>query len=179
MILTCVICGKPFTSYHSNAKYCSDECKKEGYRQWTKKQRELRDAENARKMLTCPICGKQFPMPRGRRKYCSPECKVAGEKISDKKYRANKRAEHDLNKMVYKAVTTGEQQDESKVQEVLDNIALDDATRHDFKMLDRAVSKSVKVRRKQNMMLLAQDIVEADRLGLSYGQYQAMRERMK
>ena len=179
MILTCEICGKPFVTIYPSAKYCCDKCKKEGYRIWVKKQREIRDAENAKKMLTCPICGKQFPMPKGRRKYCSPECKEEGDKITERKYRENKRAERNLNKMVYKAVTTGEQQDSNKVQEILDNMALDDATRHDFKMLDRAVSKSVKVRRKQNMMLLAQDIVEADRLGMSYGQYQAMRERMK
>lgn len=180
MMRECAICGKPFDSNYPTAKYCSDACKKEAYRLWVKNFRDARDAEYAKTLLTCPICGKQFPKEKGKRQvYCSRECKKVVDAKNKRKYKEKQRAETKLNKMVYKAVTTGERQDISKMQEVLDGIALDENLTHDFKALDRAISKSVKVRRKQNMVLLAQDIVEADRLGMSYGQYQAMRERNK
>lgn len=43
---------------------------------------------------------------------------------------------------------------------------------------NKAYSKSVRVRRQQNMALIESDVLEALRLGMSYGEYQAMRERL-
>ena len=40
-----------------------------------------------------------------------------------------------------------------------------------------AYNKSVRKRREENMRLLAEDVIEAERLGMSYGMYMATRSK--
>lgn len=64
----CEICGTPFTSHRSHAKYCSAKCRK----------RASRDgAVSWQKQFFCEECGKQiFPtQPNQIIKYCSNACK--------------------------------------------------------------------------------------------------------
>jgi hypothetical protein len=57
---TCIICGKTFTSYSANQKYCSAECRM--HRPYPK---------------ICKGCGKPFLATQGNRKqYCSEDCRL-------------------------------------------------------------------------------------------------------
>lgn len=68
--LKCKICGGPFTSVASQAKYCSDKCKKEvlARRGWrTEKLSEKK----------CKGCDENF-MPRSiQQKFCCKKCQTA------------------------------------------------------------------------------------------------------
>lgn len=170
---TCSVCGKPFETVYHTKTYCSPECKRIGFAEWQRKHRHAQEKE----VRKCAICGKEFIVTTSRKKYCSEECKKKGYALLDKVYKEKKQKVKELNKMMTNALNTGQMQDNEKMQSIIDELSKEEQAQHSFKMLDRAISKSVRVRRKQNMTLLAQDVIEAERLGLSYGQYQAMRER--
>lgn len=77
MIRKCKWCGGTFHPPHNrkgnNARYCSDKCRREGYKQ-SKKQYQKRHATTQIKLMTCQWCGRQFVSTHGR-KYCSRSCK--------------------------------------------------------------------------------------------------------
>lgn len=57
--VVCKRCGKAYTTWNSNSKYCSIEC---------------RVGENAERLKKCEVCGAEFK-PHSRQKYCSDECR--------------------------------------------------------------------------------------------------------
>jgi len=72
----CIICGKPFFSRRSRAKYCSEDCaaksRKIRHREfYRRKKAVIRKSDAA---LTCAVCGKPLNDILFRRKYCSDEC---------------------------------------------------------------------------------------------------------
>jgi hypothetical protein len=71
MIITCVICGRTFKTRASNAKYCSDDCRR--------KAKNLKKMERRRERTpyqkTCAFCGESFETIVNHQKYCSIDCK--------------------------------------------------------------------------------------------------------
>ena len=172
----CAVCGKEFETVYHSKLYCSPECKRIGVTEWQRNMRQKKREEKEPQISKCPICGNDFVVTTTQRKYCSDDCQQKGYALLEKEYKAKKRKVKELNKMMSDALNAGKMQDNEKMQAIIDELTGEEITQHSFKMLDRAISKSVRVRRKQNMTLLAQDAIEAERLGLSYGQYQAMIE---
>ena len=70
---TCCICGAVFSSSHSGAKCCSDECRAEYAR---RKHHEYATARKQAKPRSCRECGKEFVPEYGnkRRVFCSAAC---------------------------------------------------------------------------------------------------------
>lgn len=90
MIKQCAICGRILT--RTNAKTCSDECRKEYRRRYaaaryqTVKKLGADDAERQKpkskkkrpkepEKKTCPVCGEDFWTTRKDQKYCCSKCK--------------------------------------------------------------------------------------------------------
>ena len=68
-IKICPICGKEFSTYHHNQKYCCMECRGK--------------ADRKRVICTCDYCGVKFEKPRNAyhsngRNYCSDDCRMRG-----------------------------------------------------------------------------------------------------
>ena len=72
MIKSCVVCGHSFKAKTSNAKYCSDNC-----RRYAKnlRSREQRKSERITYHKTCAVCGSSFETFTNNKLYCSKECK--------------------------------------------------------------------------------------------------------
>ena len=173
----CSICGKGFESRFPSATYCSNKCRaiaKQKYRDDHKE--EWKEKRRLTMKATCPICGKEFYKDGKQKKYCSPECRGEGDHILWRKYSRERRQGLKESKAYLEAVHSGKALDADEMEKVLKHYAsTEDIPRTKFDNANKAVNKSVRMRRKQNMMLLQQDIIEADRLGISYGQYQAMK----
>ena len=74
--LTCMICGKHFVG-NPNSKYCSEDCKLSASR---KRYAELSE-ENRQTGRECVVCGKTFYPEHKGRKTCSDECAARWVKI--------------------------------------------------------------------------------------------------
>ena len=169
----CAICGKEFETKTANAKYCSAECKKVADKRWKEEHREEQNAKRRGLYLaTCPVCGKRFTKTGNFKTYCSTECRREGELMKWRNRKKQLTQEKKMGKAMTEAMYSNTPLSDEKVIAMLDDYAGMDGS---YRTINKAVSKSVKVRRKQNMLLLAQDAIEAEKLGLSYGQYQAMK----
>lgn len=76
-VKNCVICGKTFTSYNINAKYCCYGCFKDYYRPILIAKDKART--KPKPIITCQCCGKEFEVLNcnaKKTKYCSNECRV-------------------------------------------------------------------------------------------------------
>ena len=78
--LTCKCCGGSFESKHSNALFCSPNCRASFYRQ---EAREKRSRE-----CVCENCGKVFTTTRRDVKYCCDECRYKAQIIRQTTKRA-------------------------------------------------------------------------------------------
>jgi len=67
-IKICVQCGNEFEAKRSDAKFCSDKCRK-------------RNKRGTVETKTCLICGKQFPTD-GKREYCPGACSETAQVIN-------------------------------------------------------------------------------------------------
>ena len=76
MIVTCVICGRSFNARTSNAKYCSDDCRRKAKNLKSRAQRK----ERTPLQKTCVICARSFETFANNKMYCSRECKKAAER---------------------------------------------------------------------------------------------------
>lgn len=72
----CYFCGKIFESFQKSAKYCSDECRRNGT---NKRLRDEYQAQRIPVIVACRYCGKEFDSRRGAR-YCSTPCRQLAEK---------------------------------------------------------------------------------------------------
>lgn len=173
----CAICGKGFESRFPNAVYCSPKCRYEAKRKYREDHKEERKAKIRETMLTtCAVCGKEFYKDDSHKKYCSIECRAEGEHRMQRLYMAEKRKSQREDRTYLEAIHSGKPLDENSMAKVLNHYASDEDLALSKRVkAEKAKNKSVRMRRKQNMLLLAQDIVEADKLGISYGQYQAMK----
>ena len=173
----CSICGKGFESKFPSATYCSPKCRviaKQKYRDDHKE--EWKAQRRLTMKATCLICGKEFYKNDKHKKYCSDECRKEGDRSLWRQYAKNRREGIKESKAYLEAVHTGRALDANEMEKVLQHYASkDDVARKTVNNASKAMNKSVRMRRKQNMLLLQQDIVEADKLGISYGQYQAMK----
>lgn len=173
----CAICGQGSESKYPSTLYCSKNCRaiaKKQYREDHKE--EWKEQRRLTMEAKCPICGKTFYKSEKQKKYCSPECRKEGDRRLWRVYSAEKRKRQKESKAYLEAMHSGKALDADEMAKVLEHYALtEDVPPTKFNNADRAVNKSVRMRRKQNMLLLQQDIIEADRLGISYGQYQAMK----
>jgi hypothetical protein len=96
MIITCVICGHTFNARVSNAKYCSDDCRK--------KAKNLKSMERTKKrkpfQKTCAFCGESFETLFSTKKYCSIHCKRKAANVKKRKgpvkFRVEKKEVFDL-----------------------------------------------------------------------------------
>jgi len=94
-IKRCSICGKEFKSDKANAKYCSDECKKQHNRERAKR-RAINKHNKNKKSHKCKYCGKIFVPEYGfkKRTFCSNQCSKKyhqGKKGSEPKKYINRR----------------------------------------------------------------------------------------
>jgi len=94
-IKRCSICGKEFKSDKANAKYCSDECKKQHNRERDKR-RAINKHNKNKKSHKCKYCGKIFVPEYGfkKRTFCSNQCSKKyqqGKKGSEPKKYINRR----------------------------------------------------------------------------------------
>ena len=80
-IVGCAICGKTFEGKRSDAKYCSEECKKEARNLRLRKRRRK---EKKNKVKKCGYCSREYEPKHGREKYCSTECKVLARRQSER-----------------------------------------------------------------------------------------------
>ena len=76
MIVTCVVCGRTFKSRASNAKYCSDDCRRKARNQRSREQQK----ERTPFVKTCVICGRSYESFASNSKYCCRECKKTAER---------------------------------------------------------------------------------------------------
>lgn len=76
MIITCVICGRTFKARASNAKYCSDDCRRKAKNLQSRAQKKERTPLHK----SCVVCGKPFETFANNKMYCSRECKKAAER---------------------------------------------------------------------------------------------------
>ena len=76
MIVTCVVCGRTFKSRASNAKYCSEDCRRKTRNLKSQAQRK----ERTLFVKTCLICGRSFETFTSNKLYCSKECKKTAER---------------------------------------------------------------------------------------------------
>lgn len=67
----CKGCGQPFFAEHHREVYCSQECKKNTYKNKFKQIRKEHRLSHIRK---CAICGKKFTPKNKKHIYCSFEC---------------------------------------------------------------------------------------------------------
>jgi len=89
----CKWCGNLFKPINPNQKYCSDECKQEGYKQLAR----VRDRKRNRLKYgykeyhrKCEVCGKEFITYYSKKRYCgSEECEK--ERIRRKNKRLHER----------------------------------------------------------------------------------------
>ena len=72
MIKSCVVCGRSFKAGSSNAKYCSDDCRKEAK---NLRAREQRKSQRKTYHKTCTVCGSPFETYNNNKIYCAKECK--------------------------------------------------------------------------------------------------------
>ena len=177
MIKNCAICGREFETNFNHALFCSPECKakaKQNYRDAHKE--EWKERRRLTMKATCLVCGKEFYKNDKHKKYCSDECRKEGDRSLWRQYAKERRENLKDSKAYIEAVHTGKALDANEMEKVLQHYASkDDVARKTVVNAGKAVSKSVRMRRKQNMLLLQQDIIEADKLGISYGQYQEMK----
>ena len=72
MIKTCVVCGRSFKARVSNAKYCSDDCRRKAK---NLRSRDQRKSQRKTYHKTCTVCGSVFETFTNNKIYCSKECK--------------------------------------------------------------------------------------------------------
>ena len=83
--LRCKECGKSFTSASLAVRYCSDPCRKNGYRTSTDLVNNRHPAHG--EIVACRVCGKAFKAERGRGKlrvHCSEKCRAEGRRIRNR-----------------------------------------------------------------------------------------------
>lgn len=73
--LLCEECGKPFTSFREESRFCSLKCQQQHYR-------GSKIKESMSEARTCEVCGK--PVPKGRRTFCSEECALKAKRAGEK-----------------------------------------------------------------------------------------------
>lgn len=62
----CLRCGKTYTAYKKDQKYCSRECSLQALMDITK---------------ICPVCGDSFEDPKGNKSYCSSKCDLIEQRF--------------------------------------------------------------------------------------------------
>ena len=72
MIKACVVCGRSFKAGSSNAKYCSDDCRRKAK---NLRSREQRKSQRKTYHKTCTVCGTPFVTFTNNKIYCSKGCK--------------------------------------------------------------------------------------------------------
>lgn len=149
--MICIQCGKEFIGKTRNRKTCSEECRKARKAEHVKL---VRTRHRLERTAVCGNCGKLFHPDKKHRHYCSDLCAARG-----------------YNKVKHLLGLTRE-------YDRYDWSGEDMADVPSSKKLEQgqvAYNKSVRKRREENMRLLAEDVAEADRLGMSYGMYMATR----
>jgi predicted nucleic acid-binding Zn ribbon protein len=62
----CLRCGKTYTAYKKDQKYCSRECSIQALLDITK---------------ICPVCGDSFEDAKGNKRYCSERCELIDQRF--------------------------------------------------------------------------------------------------
>lgn len=149
--MICIQCGKEYYSRTRNMKTCSDECRKARKANHVKL---VRARQRLERTAICKNCGQLFRPDKKHRIYCSDSCAACGYN----------KAKHQLGL--------------TREYDRYDWSGEDMADVPSTKKLEQgqvAYNKSVRKRREENMRLLAEDVIEAERLGMSYGMYMATR----
>lgn len=149
--MICIQCGKEYFSRTRNMKTCSDECRKARNTEFKQKYRAMK---REKRTVECKTCGKLFHPNEYHKVYCSLECASKG--YGKAKRTLGLTREYDRYDWSGEGVT-------------------DVPTTTQLQTRNVAYNKSVRKRREENMRLLAEDVAEADRLGMSYGMYMATR----
>ena len=94
----CKLCGKEFTVYYGNQKYCSEKCQHEAYRNsqnaYHKKWYAKNKSTGIYKEKNCVVCGSKY-IGRGRSIYCN---KCLQSISATTRYRLKRRNEKDKQK---------------------------------------------------------------------------------
>lgn len=99
----CLRCGKTYTAYRKDQKYCSRECSIQALMDITK---------------ICPVCGDSFEDAKGDKVFCSPRCELIENRFKT-------RLENFFNKHALRLIEYGKQAPITKPETTLEKYKKD------------------------------------------------------